>query len=63
MLAALRPGGVVLVNAPWKSWEEMEPFLSQKTKTRVTELKPQVGTAGAKRGQSGRVEWAGQDSG
>lgn len=42
VMAGLRPGGVVLVNAPWKSFEEMEKNMPARTKARVAQLRPKV---------------------
>eukprot|EP00887_Chlorella_sp_A99_P003750 scaffold7.g3750.t1 len=41
-LAALRPGGTVLINAPWKSWEEVEKAMPPKTRARVASLRPKL---------------------
>ncbi|EFN55341.1 hypothetical protein CHLNCDRAFT_134349 [Chlorella variabilis] len=42
VLAGLRRGGTVLINAPWKSWEEVEQFMPVKTKARVAALRPKA---------------------
>lgn len=43
MLAGLRPGGTVLINAPWKTFQEVEAAMPAKTKTRMAALRPKVG--------------------
>ncbi len=42
VLAGLRPGGTVLINAPWKTFEEVEAAMPPKTKTRLAALRPKV---------------------
>ncbi len=41
-MAGLRPGGVVLVNAPWKTFEEIEAAMPPRTRARLAALRPQV---------------------
>ena len=41
-MECLRPGGVVLVNAPWTSFEEIEKVVPPKTRARLAALRPQV---------------------
>lgn len=43
VLAGLRPGGTVLINAPWKTFAEVEAAMPAKTKTRLAALRPKVG--------------------
>ncbi|GAB4824108.1 hypothetical protein N2152v2_011154 [Parachlorella kessleri] len=47
VLSGLRPGGVLLVNAPWRSLEELEQHLSPKARTHMAALRPQVYTLDA----------------
>lgn len=41
--AGLRPGGIVLVNAPWKTFEEVEKHMHPMTRARIAQLRPKVG--------------------
>ena len=41
-LAGLRPGGTVLVNAKWKSFEEMEKHMHPVTRSRIAQLRPKA---------------------
>ncbi len=41
-LAGLRPGGTVLVNAKWKSFEEMEKHMHPMTRSRIAQLRPKA---------------------
>jgi pyruvate-ferredoxin/flavodoxin oxidoreductase len=41
-LAGLRPGGTVLVNAKWKSFEEMEKHMHPMTRSRIAQLRPKL---------------------
>lgn len=43
VLAGLRPGGTVLINAPWRSFEELERHMHPRTRARLAELRPKVG--------------------
>ena len=42
VMECLRPGGVVLVNASWTSFEEIEKVVPPKTRARLAALRPQV---------------------
>lgn len=42
VLAGLRHGGKVLINAPWKTWEEVEAAMPPKTRARVAALRPKI---------------------
>ncbi|GAB4821587.1 hypothetical protein N2152v2_008633 [Parachlorella kessleri] len=42
IFANLRPGGVVLINAPWKSFVEVLDVLPARSKARLAELQPQL---------------------
>lgn len=42
VLAGLRPGGTVLINAPWKTFAEVEAAMPAKTKTRLAALRPKL---------------------
>lgn len=53
VLSGLRPGGTVLINAPWKTFEEVEKYMPLKTKARLAALRPKVGLQA--RGRCGRV--------
>lgn len=41
-LAGLRPGGTVLINAPWKSFEEVEQQMHPMARSRIAQLRPKV---------------------
>lgn len=43
VLEGLRPGGTVLINAPWRNFEELEAHMHPRTRARLAQLRPKVG--------------------